>query len=101
MKPSLTSLRPLRPPPTVLPLPEPIRKYRGDVTGDDRVDITEVLRALNLAVGMSKPSSDETTGADAKGDGVVNIADVITMLRRSVGITKPVEVYYTLLPVLR
>lgn len=66
----------------------------GDVVEDGAINLTDVLRALRIAVGIFQPTPDEQIAADVaplvanavKPDGKVNVSDVLVLLRRSVNL---------------
>ncbi|MGQ9698477.1 MAG: dockerin type I repeat-containing protein [Armatimonadota bacterium] len=60
---------------------------KGDVSGDGKVSISDATIALQLAVGLVKPTSEQLAGADLDGDGRVSIAEVTQILRAAVGLT--------------
>ena len=51
----------------------------GDVNADKKVDITDVMMAVNSSIGQSSQGFDETA-ADLNGDGHVTITDVIMIV---------------------
>lgn len=67
----------------------------GDLNADDAVSIGDVVRALQISVGIGAAASDEeTVTADVgplannapKASGAVDISDVMVILRRAVGL---------------
>ncbi len=56
---------------------------KGDVNGDDVVDITDANILINILLG--KDSASKYAGADVTGDGVVDIADVNAVLNIILG----------------
>lgn len=71
----------------------------GDLNGDGKVDLRDVLLAMRIAVGLVKPSPLQTLAgdvapvqvfADARrvGDGRITLLDVIRLLRRVAGLEK-------------
>jgi hypothetical protein len=79
--------------PIVTRFPLPIAAVRGDLSGDDRFDISDVVSALRGAVGIGTLTESQRKAGDLNGDGKLNIADVVLMLRELVGVsTKPVEI---------
>ncbi|MBT0652770.1 hypothetical protein [Geomobilimonas luticola] len=66
----------------------------GDVVEDGTINLTDVLKALRIAVGMVQPTPEERVAADVaplvanavKPDGKVNVSDVLVLLRRSVNL---------------
>jgi len=71
----------------------------GDLNGDGKVDLRDVLLAMRIAVGLIKPSSLQILAgdvapvqvfADARrvGDGRITLLDVLRLLRRVAGLKK-------------
>ena len=77
---------------------EPVSAVRksGDLDGDGRISISDVIIALRIAIGIRQATPDEISAADVApkpgiggrtyGDGSVNVGDVIRILRRAVGL---------------
>ncbi|HEY3283725.1 MAG TPA: dockerin type I repeat-containing protein, partial [Armatimonadota bacterium] len=65
----------------------------GDLNGDGKFNITDVVTALRGVAGLVTLTPDQQKAADVTGDGKFNITDVVAMLRKLAGIiTKfPVE----------
>lgn len=69
----------------------------GDVTGDGKLTVSDVLSALQMAVGLVKADAGQTLRADVAprggtgtrpvGDGAVTIADVVEILRMVLGLS--------------
>ena len=57
---------------------EPVR---GDVTGDDKVDIADVNAIINIMLGKA----DQSPAGDMTGDGQVDIADVNAVINIMLG----------------
>lgn len=65
----------------------------GDINGDGVVDISDALRALQIAVGLVTPSAAELASGDVapllngapQPDGVIDVGDAFLLLRKSVG----------------
>jgi serine protease AprX len=55
-------------------------QQKGDVTGDDKVDETDVLAAAHIALKDASYSSAAIAAADLNRDGQVNIVDVVLMV---------------------
>ena len=77
--PTLVAVIPGAPAPTVA---------KGDLNGDGRVGIPDATIALQIAVGILKPSAQQLAAGDLNGDGRVTIAEVTQILRAAVGLTK-------------
>jgi hypothetical protein len=66
----------------------------GDITGDGKVDISDALKVLRMAVGLDSATADDYARADVgplKGgkpspDGVIDISDALVILEYSVGL---------------
>lgn len=54
----------------------------GDVTGDRKVDVSDALQSLWIAVGLQPP----TTANEVSGDGLQTLADTGMLLRYAVGL---------------
>ncbi|HEY3285261.1 MAG TPA: dockerin type I domain-containing protein [Armatimonadota bacterium] len=72
--------------------PPPATNY-GDLNGDGKVSITDVVTALRGVAGLVTLTDAQKLAADVNGDGKFNISDVVMMLRFVAGlITKfPVQ----------
>ena len=65
----------------------------GDVNGDGKVNISDVIEILKVAVGITPPTSSDFTNGDvgplvngkAWPDGRIDLRDVILVLRKAVG----------------
>ena len=75
----------------------------GDIaprgSGDGRVDVSDVVLALRISVGLDtagadgalgdvSPASRDAAGSTAEGNGVIDIADAVLMLRTAVGLER-------------
>lgn len=66
----------------------------GDMNGDGKVDVVDVLYALRCAAGIIKPAEPQISIGDvapivngtSQPDGRVDIGDAVVLLRRSVGL---------------
>jgi len=61
---------------------------KGDVNGDGKVAIADATIALQLAVGLLKPTPEQLAAGDLDGDGKVSIAEVTQILRAAVGLAQ-------------
>ncbi|MBW3622344.1 MAG: hypothetical protein KY468_02925 [Armatimonadetes bacterium] len=61
-------------------------RLSGDLNGDLRVDITDVVRLLQLALGQSAPTPQELGAGDRDGNGSLDVNDAVLLLRRIAGI---------------
>ncbi|GFO69565.1 hypothetical protein GMLC_31440 [Geomonas limicola] len=65
----------------------------GDLNGDGKVELTDAVRALMIAVGAAIPSAEETVRGDVgplvngqpHQDGKIDISDALLILKKSVG----------------
>ena len=58
----------------------------GDVNQDGRMNIMDVLMAVNIVLGVVEPTSSQTWAADCNDDGLINIMDVIGIVNVVLGI---------------
>jgi FtsP/CotA-like multicopper oxidase with cupredoxin domain len=66
----------------------------GDLDGNNRVELTDALRALRISAGLDKPTTDERIRGDVaplvngipSPDGVIDNGDVLIILKRLLGI---------------
>jgi len=56
---------------------------KGDINGDNEIDISDVILCLRMAIGLDPVNVNL---ADMNNDGVVDISDVILILRKAVGL---------------
>jgi len=54
---------------------------RGDVTGDGKVDVSDVNMVINMMLGKAEP----TAAADVTGDGTVDVSDVNIVINIMLG----------------
>ncbi|HEY3284276.1 MAG TPA: carboxypeptidase regulatory-like domain-containing protein [Armatimonadota bacterium] len=59
---------------------------RGDMNGDGKLNITDVVTALRGVAGLVTLTADQLKLADVNGDGKFNITDVVLMLRKVAGL---------------
>jgi hypothetical protein len=67
---------------------------KGDLNGDNKVDVSDALLALQFAIGMKKATATDLTNGDvapflnniSAPDGVIDIADAVAILQKSVGL---------------
>ena len=59
---------------------------KGDVTSDGAIDIIDVIRVVNIILGIHTPDEDELCRADVTYDGEVNILDVVGIVNKILGI---------------
>lgn len=62
-----------------------VARKKGDVNGDGRIDVLDVVRAVNIALGRFAPGEEEKSAADANGDGQVNVLDVVRIVNIALG----------------
>ncbi len=58
----------------------------GDVNGDGRIDVRDVVLAMQHALGLKKLTGAQFLAADITGDGAINVRDVTKMMQFSLGI---------------
>ena len=62
----------------------------GDVNGDGKVDLADVLLAQRFALGLATPNAQQKAQADVapagEPDGVIDASDVLRILRKALGI---------------
>ena len=61
----------------------PSSSEKGDINGDEKIDISDVILCLRQAIGLDPVNIDL---ADMNNDGIVNISDVILILRKAIGL---------------
>jgi hypothetical protein len=66
--------------------PPPPVGVKGDVTGDNKVNVQDATLALRMAVGLVKPNATQLSTGDINGDGKITVPDVTTILRKAVGL---------------
>lgn len=55
---------------------------RGDIDGNGRINILDVVRAVNIILSVGDPPTDlEIWEADCNGDGVVDVTDIVGIVR--------------------
>lgn len=59
---------------------------RGDVNGDGKLNIMDVLLAQRAILGLGKLSAEEIARADLNGNGKVDILDVLLMQKKILGL---------------
>ena len=57
---------------------------KGDINGDGRVDLADLVLSLQLLAGMS--ASDVHTGADVNTDGHIGLPEAIFILGKAAGL---------------
>jgi hypothetical protein len=60
----------------------------GDVDGDGKTTISDVVLALRIVLGLVQPTDAQLKGADMTGDGKITIADALKILRLVSGIDR-------------
>ncbi|UCE20441.1 MAG: hypothetical protein JSV84_08935 [Gemmatimonadota bacterium] len=58
---------------------------KGDVNGDGRLDVTDVVIAVNIILGTRMPTPEQFWAADYNDDGAVDIRDVVLMVCAMIG----------------
>ncbi len=57
----------------------------GDVDGNGVVNVIDVVKAVNVILGIYQPGSEESARADMNGDGQINVIDVVQMVNVILG----------------
>src|SRR5262245_44411935 len=61
----------------------------ADCSGDGTVDVPEIIRGVNIALGLAP--ADECPDIDRNGDGQVSIDELITAVQVALGAGEPQE----------
>jgi len=72
----------------VIPAPPPPAVVLGDLNGDGKVGIPDATLALQIAVGLLKPTDAQLAAGDINKSGKIDIPDVTRILRTAVGMDK-------------
>ncbi|HEY3280636.1 MAG TPA: carboxypeptidase regulatory-like domain-containing protein [Armatimonadota bacterium] len=67
-------------------IPNPPASVPGDVSGDGKFNITDIVTALRGVAGLTNLTDAQKLVADVNGDGKFNISDVVMMLRKLAGL---------------
>ena len=59
---------------------------RGDVNGDGKLNIMDVLLAQRSILGLGKLRAEEIARADLNGNGKVDILDILLMQKKILGL---------------
>ena len=59
---------------------------RGDVNGDGKLNIMDVLLAQRSRLGLGKLRAEEIARADLNGNGKVDILDILLMQKKILGL---------------
>ncbi|UCE19829.1 MAG: hypothetical protein JSV84_05675 [Gemmatimonadota bacterium] len=59
---------------------------KGDVNGDDAINILDVIQTVNIILGISDPTDTESWTADCNDDGMVNVFDALGIVNVILGI---------------
>jgi len=62
-----------------------VTRNKGDVNGDNVVNVLDVVKALNIALENIQPTSEERYAADANNDSQVNVLDVVRIVNIILG----------------
>jgi len=62
-------------------------RKKGDVNGDGVVNVLDVVKTVNIALGRVQPTDEERQAADANSDGVINVLDVVQIVNIALGRT--------------
>ena len=64
-------------------LPPPSECTLGDVNSDGVLDITDIVRQINIVLNIGdNPSDDELCAADFNDDGLINVLDIILVVNQ-------------------
>jgi hypothetical protein len=58
----------------------------GDINGNGKVEVADVVQILRATLGLQTLTSDQMIRADCNGDGRVNVGDAVAALRIAVGL---------------
>jgi hypothetical protein len=58
----------------------------GDVNGNGKVEVSDVIQILRVSLGLQTLSSDQMVRADCNSDGRINVGDAVAALRIAVGL---------------
>ncbi|HEY3285268.1 MAG TPA: carbohydrate-binding protein [Armatimonadota bacterium] len=72
---AMSSLTPVTPP-----------TVKGDVTGDGKLSIADVVLSLQIAAGLKTATAAQLAGGDFNKNGKIDISEVVTLLRAVAGI---------------
>ncbi|HEY3281161.1 MAG TPA: dockerin type I repeat-containing protein, partial [Armatimonadota bacterium] len=75
---TVSTVDPAGPPPTTV--------VKGDVTGDGKVAITDVVTGLRIVAGLLTATADQLKAGDFNGNGKLDISEVIQILRVVAGL---------------
>ncbi|HEY3282167.1 MAG TPA: dockerin type I domain-containing protein, partial [Armatimonadota bacterium] len=67
-------------------VPPPVTSKKGDVNGDNKVSITDVILGLQAVAGLKQLTAEQLARADMNGDGKLSIGDVLLVLRVVAGL---------------
>ncbi len=62
----------------------------GDVTGDGKITVGDVIVILRYIVGLEKLDEEQKVRADISGSGNITVQDAIMILRKIVGLVPPI-----------
>ncbi len=60
----------------------------GDLDGNGKLNILDVIRLLHIVSGLSQPTPEQSSAADMNADGKASIIDVVVLLRAVAGIPR-------------
>ena len=58
---------------------------KGDVNNDGQINVLDVVRAVNIALGRIRPTDEDRYAADVNDDGNVNVLDVVRIVNIALG----------------
>ena len=59
----------------------------GDLNGDNKVSVTDLLMMKRKIVGMTETTKDDLKAGDMNGDGKITVTDLLMLKRKIVGQT--------------
>ncbi|OPX84781.1 MAG: hypothetical protein A4E53_03839 [Pelotomaculum sp. PtaB.Bin104] len=62
-----------------------VTRNKGDVNGDNTINVLDVVGTLNIALDTIQPTFEERYAADANDDGTVNVLDVVSIVNTILG----------------
>lgn len=63
-----------------------VARLKGDVNGDNKCDVLDVVKTTNIALNKIQPTTDEFYAADVNSDRAVNVLDVVKIVNIILGI---------------
>ncbi|OPX86441.1 MAG: Exoglucanase B precursor [Pelotomaculum sp. PtaB.Bin104] len=63
-----------------------VARLKGDVSGDNKCDVLDLVKTINIALEKVQPTADEFYAGDANCDGMINVLDVVKIVNTILGI---------------